>query len=114
MTGWTALNAGGCSEPRAGVLSRDGVRQAAAEQLYEQLVGRVDAVGVLERVEIQQKPAYHGQRERCGTPGLDRLGTVDEKPLFEDGQPIEHRLLGEVRVGRCRLPGQGVKLSEEA
>jgi hypothetical protein len=42
----------------------DSARQALAEQLYEQFVCGVDAVGVFERVEIQQKSAYHGERER--------------------------------------------------
>jgi hypothetical protein len=43
--------------------------------------------------------AYHGERKRCCTPGLDGLGTVGEEPVFEDVQPIEHRSLGEVGVG---------------
>jgi hypothetical protein len=46
-------------------LLRDAVWQAVAEQLCEEFVGCVDAVGVLERVEIQQEPAYHGERECC-------------------------------------------------
>jgi hypothetical protein len=54
-----------CPEPRAGHLLRDAVRQAVAEQLCEEFVGGVDAVGVFERVEIHQEPAYHGERERC-------------------------------------------------
>ena len=40
-------------------------RQARAEQLYEQFVGGVDAVGIFERVEIHQEPTYDGERERC-------------------------------------------------
>ncbi len=52
-------------EPCAGHLLRDAVRQAVAEQLCEEFVGSVDAVGVFERVKIHQEPAYHGERERC-------------------------------------------------
>jgi hypothetical protein len=52
-------------KPRAGHLLRDAVRQAVAEQLCEEFVGGVDAVGAFERVEIHQEPAYHGERERC-------------------------------------------------
>jgi hypothetical protein len=54
-----------CPEPGAGHLLRGVARQALAEQLCEQFVGGVDAVGVFERVEIHQEPAYHGERERC-------------------------------------------------
>jgi hypothetical protein len=54
-----------CPEPRAGHLLRDAVGQVVAEQLCEEFVGSVDAVGVFERVKIHQEPAYHGERERC-------------------------------------------------
>jgi hypothetical protein len=47
-------------------LLRDAARQVLAEQLDEQVVGGVNAVGVFERVEIHQEPAYHGERERSG------------------------------------------------
>jgi hypothetical protein len=52
-------------EPRAGHLLRRVARRGVAEQLYEQFVGGIDAFGVVEGVEIQQEPAYHGERERC-------------------------------------------------
>ena len=51
---WSRNEIPPCPEPRAGQLLRDLARQARAEQLCEQFVGGVDAVGVFERVEIHQ------------------------------------------------------------
>lgn len=52
-------------EPRTRRLLRDAVQQRVAEQLGDQSVGGVHAVGVFERVEIHEEPADHGERERC-------------------------------------------------